>query len=60
MRTKEVLVIENGKDVVELLELICKYTEDYGYSYGPSLSYKEIAEIIDKLREISSNLIEDD
>jgi hypothetical protein len=33
MRTKEVLVIEN---------------------------YKEIAEIIDKLREISSNLIGDD
>ena len=56
MKTKEVLVIENGDDVVELLDLICKYTEDYGYS----LSCQEIGEIIDKLREISSNLIGDD
>lgn len=60
MRTKEVLVIENGNDIIELLDLICKYTEDYGYSSDPSLSYQEIAEIIDKLREISSNLIGDD
>lgn len=60
MKTKEVLVIENGKDIIELLDLICKYTEYLGYSSDPSLSYKEIAEIIDKLREISSNLIGDD